>query len=322
MLFSFIIPVYNRPDEIQDLLTCFVQQTDKNFEVIIVESGSEIKSDEVVASFKTTLDVSYYLRGNHGQGFSRNYGMSQAKGDYFCILDSDVLIDNNYVENLSKNLHNHYLDCYGGPDKLHPASTNMQKAVNYCMTSIFTTGGIRGSKKHVGKFFPRSFNMGFSRAVYDATQGFEIPFFGEDIILSARIMEKGFTTGLYEDVHVYHKRKTNYRDFFKQMNFFGRARINIYKFFPKTLKLVHFFPAAFFVFLCCIPFSFLINTTLGLGLLTLLAIYLLTIFTDATIQNKSPYIGIISMGGVLVQMTGYGTGFIKDFVKRVIFRQQ
>ena len=245
--------------------------------------------------------------------------MKQAKGDYLAILDSDVLIDPDFVDNLNNQLANNYLDCYGGPDKLHPAASNIQKAINYCLTSVFTTGGIRGNKNHVGKFYPRSFNMGFSRKVFEATNGFKIPFFGEDIELSARIMNLGFSTGLYENVYVYHKRKTNFLDFFKQMHFFGRARINIYSFFPKTLKIVHFFPAFFFLFLCSIIPLTIINTTIGAISAGLLLLYLLLVFFDAFMVYKNIKIALLCVPGVLVQMSGYGTGFIKDFTKRVIF---
>lgn len=319
MLLSFIIPVFNRPDEINALLDCFVKQTFKNFEVIIIESGSTISSKQVVDEFSDKISVSYFLQGNNGQGFSRNHGMKKAKGDYFSILDSDVLIDNDFVKNLNNQLANNYLDCYGGPDKLHPASSPIQKAINYCLTSIFTTGGIRGNKNHVGKFYPRSFNMGFSRKVFEATNGFKIPFFGEDIELSARIMDLGYTTGLYEDVYVYHKRKTNFIDFFKQMHFFGRARINIYSFFPKTLKIVHFFPAAFFLFLCSIIPMLLVNRVIGSFLLGFLFLYLVLVFFDAFFTYKNFKIALLCVPGVLIQMSGYGTGFIKDFTKRVIF---
>lgn len=319
MLLSFIIPVFNRPDEIQALLSCFEKQLAKNFEVIIVESGSSVTSKHVIDEFSNKIEVSYYLQGNNGQGFSRNYGMKQAKGDYLAILDSDVLIDPDFVDNLNNQLANNYLDCYGGPDKLHPAASNIQKAINYCLTSVFTTGGIRGNKNHVGKFYPRSFNMGFSRKVFEATNGFKIPFFGEDIELSARIMNLGFSTGLYENVYVYHKRKTNFLDFFKQMHFFGRARINIYSFFPKTLKIVHFFPAFFFLFLCSIIPLTIINTTIGAISAGLLLLYLLLVFFDAFMVYKNIKIALLCVPGVLVQMSGYGTGFIKDFTKRVIF---
>lgn len=318
MLISFIIPVFNRPDEIHDLLQCFTQQTATNFEIIVVESGSTIASKNVVEKFSEKITVFYFLQGNNGQGFSRNHGMKKANGDYFAILDSDVIIDNNFVENLNKELATNFVDCYGGPDKLHPLSSPIQKAINYCLTSTFTTGGIRGNKNHVGKFFPRSFNMGFSRKVYEATNGFKIPFFGEDIELSARIMELGFKTGLYEDVYVYHKRKTNFTDFFKQMYFFGRARINIYTFFPKTLKIVHFFPAFFFLFLCSILPVFIINSTIGALLFGLLLVYLAFIVVDSFFIYKNLKIALLCVPGVLVQMSGYGTGFIKDFTKRVI----
>lgn len=322
MFYSVVIPVYNRPDEIEDLLQCFTKQTYKNFEVLIIESGSSIKSDRVVAKYEGQLNVQYHFKGNDGQGFSRNYGFARAKGDYFIVLDSDVLLDNDFIEKINNSLSNNYIDAYGGPDRLHPNSTKIQKAVNYCLTSVLTTGGIRGNKNHVGKFYPRSFNMGFSRKVYEATNGYKLPFFGEDIELSARIMSLGFSTGLIEEAHVYHKRKNNFRDFYRQMNFFGRSRINIYLHFPDTLKLVHFFPAAFFVYMLLIPFMLLLLPPLGMLVFLLLLIYFQLIFMDAGYKNQSLRVGVFAVLGVIVQMSGYGIGFIVDYTKRVIFKMK
>ncbi len=320
MFYSIIVPVYNRPDEIEALLNCIVQQTYRNFEVLIIESGSTIKSDEVVLTYKDKLNIHYFFKGNDGQGFSRNYGFARAQGDYFIVLDSDVLLDSDFVEKIHTSLTNNYLDAYGGPDRLHPSSSKIQKAINYCLTSVFTTGGIRGNKNHVGKFYPRSFNMGFSRKVYEATNGYKLPFFGEDIELSARIMSLGFTTGLIESAHVYHKRKNNFRDFYKQMNFFGRSRINIYLHFPDTLKLVHFFPAAFFIYLMMLPLLLIFMPPLGMVGLLLLTIYCQLIFLEASYKNQSITVGILALAGVFVQMTGYGIGFINDYIKKVVIK--
>ncbi len=322
MFYSFVIPVFNRPDEIDALLSCLVKQELKNFEVLIIESGSSIKSDEVVERYKDRLDVQYHYKGNDGQGFSRNYGFARATGDYFVVLDSDVVLDADFLKNLNHRLETDWLDAYGGPDRLHPDSTNIQKAVNYSMTSLFTTGGIRGRKNHVGKFYPRSFNMGFSRKVYEATQGFKLPYFGEDIEFSARVMSLGFKTGLVENAYVYHKRKTNFGDFYKQMNFFGRARINTYIMFPDTLKLVHFFPAAFFIYYVLTLLLLIIGTPLASLMLLGLLFYIMAIFIDSTIQNKNPLVGWLSVPAVFVQMTGYGLGFIKDYWTRVVNKKK
>lgn len=330
--YSLIIPVFNRPEEIEDVLSCLVKQTYTNFEIIIAESGSTNTSESVVNSYKDRLDAHWFMYKNDGQGFTRNFGMKKASGDYFIILDSDILLDDNYLESVNNHLQTNWLDAFGGPDRYHESFTNTQKAVDHVMTSLFTTGGIRGNKKHVGKFYPRSFNMGFSREVYDKTLGYKWPFFGEDIELSRRIMENGFSTGLIPEAHVYHKRKTSLTNHWKQMNFFGRARINIYKAFPDTLKLTHFFPAVFTIWVIklilvsfilpltsFIPYKLLTLASLGTILgWSFLFIYLIAIAISGMIKYKSITVGLISIPATFTQMIGYGTGFIKDFTKRVI----
>ncbi len=270
--YSLIIPVFNRPEEIEDVLSCLVKQTYTNFEIIIAESGSTNTSESVVNSYKDRLDARWFMYKNDGQGFTRNFGMTKATGDYFIILDSDILLDDNYIESVNNHLQTNWLDAFGGPDRYHESFTNTQKAIDHVMTSLFTTGGIRGNKKHVGKFYPRSFNMGFSREVYNKTLGYKWPFFGEDIELSRRIMENGFSTGLIAEAHVYHKRKTSLVGHWKQMNFFGRARINIYKAFPDTLKVTHFFPALF-----------------TFGIILLLSVFTLNIVWMSIDFKNSPY---------------------------------
>lgn len=323
MFYSIVVPVYNRPDEIEDLLNCLRVQTYTNFETIIVESGSEIKSDKVVERFQSQIpNLYYYLKGNDGQGFSRNYGFARAKGDYFIVLDSDILLDADFVENIHTHLQKNWLDAYGGPDRLHPNAKPIQKAVDYCLTSFLTTGGIRGGKTQVGKFYPRSFNMGFSRKVYEATQGYKLPFFGEDIELSSRIMSLGFSTGLIPTAHVYHKRKETFKHFFKQMDFFGRARVNTYLLFPDTLKLTHFFPAAFFLFYIFAVLLAIIPGTISKLPILFLAVYVLAIFVHALVLHKSLYVAILAVRALFVQMTGYGIGFLKDFWKRVVLKKQ
>ncbi|MBY0425515.1 MAG: glycosyltransferase, partial [Cytophagales bacterium] len=287
MYYSLIIPVFNRPDHIEALLQCLAKQKFKNFEVLVIESGSTIRSDKVAEGFMGILDVKYFFKGNDGQGFSRNYGMERANGEYFVILDSDILLDDDYLSNLDTYLRTTPLDCFGGPDRLHPASNDIQKAVNYCMTSFLTTGGTRGKSTSVGVYYPRSFNMGFSRKVYEATKGYKIPFLGEDIELSRRIQTLGFRTGLVESAYVYHERKKSFSGFYKQMHWFGRARVNIYTFFPDTLKLVHLIPVAFTLYtllaIILLPFSPQFSIVLFVPWIA----YLLAIITDASFTHKS-----------------------------------
>src|SRR6202012_4177411 len=245
MFFSIIIPLYNRPQEIKELLETLTLQTYKQFEVLVIEDGCVDDAAEIVKSFTGKLDIKYFVKENEGQGFTRNFGFERAKGDYFVIFDSDCLIPADYLQIVNDHLNTNWLDAYGGPDAAHPSFTAVQKAISYSMTSPFTTGGIRGNKKGIGQFHPRSFNMGVSRKVWEKVGGFIITRSGEDIEYSIRIHTAGFKIGLIPDAKVYHKRRTNFLQFYKQLHFFGRARINVYKFFPKELKLVHFFPAVF-----------------------------------------------------------------------------
>ena len=228
MLFSIIIPVYNRPKEVEELLESLSAQTCKNFEVVLVEDGSTVKCDGVAAAYKDKIEVNYFFKPNSGRSLTRNYGMEHAKGDYFVFFDSDCIIPPCYFETLSRELDAHYTDCYGGPDKAHESFTVLQKAISHSMTSFLTTGGIRGRKKGLEKFTPRTFNMGFSREVYDKVGGFK-DMFGEDIDLSLRIREAGFRTELFTDLYVYHKRRVSLKSFHRQVNTFGRARIDLYR---------------------------------------------------------------------------------------------
>lgn len=316
MFYSFIVPVFNRPQEIQSLLECLAKQTVMNFEVLVIESGSDIKSDKVVESFKNQLNISYHPKGNDGQGFSRNYGMARAKGDFFVILDSDVLLDEDYLQNLDEGIKEQELDAFGGPDKLHPAASNMQKAVNYSMTSFLTTGGIRGSKKNMGKFYPRSFNMGISRKVYEATGGYKLPFMGEDIELSARIMALGFKTGLIEKAHVYHERKKSISAYYKQMHWFGRARVNIYHYFPDTLKPIHFVPVAFVLYLLSITISGMFSTHIALLLFMPFLAFFCAVFADSLTTYKSVVVAFYSIPTVFVQLYAYAMGMVDECLKK------
>ena len=237
MFFSIIIPLYNRPQEIDELLSTLTRQTYTQFEVLIIEDGSKEDARDIVERYSNKLDIRYFYKENEGQGFSRNYGFERAKGDYFIVFDSDCLIPSGYLETVKNYLYEYDLDAYGGPDAAHTSFTPVQKAISYSMTSPFTTGGIRGNKKRLGgQFHPRSFNMGISREVWERTGGFILTRLGEDIEFSIRIHKAGFKIGLIPTAVVYHKRRTNFKQFYKQLHFFGRARINIYRFFPSELK--------------------------------------------------------------------------------------
>lgn len=316
--YSIIIPVYNRPDELAELLGCLAQQTFKRFEVIIVEDGSKIKCDTVVQSFQSKLEIYYFYKENGGQGFARNYGFEQAKGDYFILLDSDALLEPNYLEIVENRLNTQYVDLYGGPDTDHPTFTPIQKAISYSMTSVFTTGGIRGKKNNLGgTFHPRSFNMGLSRAVWEQTHGFQISRMGEDIIFSITALRLGFKSALIPEAFIYHKRRTGFGAFFRQLRFFGRARINIARFYPNELKLVHTFPLLFTLGCLSIPLLGLIHPWLLYVGISFLAIYKILIWVDATRQSGSIQVGFLSIIAAFVQLFGYGLGFFQEGWKRL-----
>jgi len=312
MKFSVIIPIYNRPDEIDELLDSLTRQTYTNFEVLIIEDGSTVKCEDVCNSYSDRLDVTYYYKENGGQGFARNYGFERASGDYFVVFDSDCLIPENYFDAALKGIQDQGLDAYGGPDAAHDSFTNIQKSISYSMTSPISTGGIRGNKNHVGTFHPRSFNMGISREVFDKTEGYILPKKGEDIEFSIRIIYNGFKTGLINDAHVYHKRRTSFSQFYKQLHFFGTARINIFRFFKSELKLVHFFPMFFVLFLAIIPawwFVFKPFFYVSVGFVLFLSVFN---FILATTQYKSLVVGVMSIFAVFIQLIAYGVGFMKE----------
>lgn len=312
--YSVVIPVFNRPDEVDELLQSLVLQSYKNFEVIIVEDGSVKKCDQVVAKFQSQLNIKYFFKENSGQGFSRNYGFERAKGDYFVVFDSDCLIPENYFELVEKFLNQNQLDAFGGPDKAHTSFTPLQKAISYSMTSPFTTGGIRGNKKHVGTFHPRSFNMGISKAVFEKTKGYRITRMGEDIEFSIRIINEGFKTGLIPEAFVFHKRRTSFAQFYKQLHFFGRARINVNKLVPGELKLVHLLPTCFVLGLFAWLILLWISPLLFYLGASAIAIFTLALFLDASLQYRNLKIGFFSVAAAFTQLIGYGMGMINELV--------
>ena len=306
--FSIIVPVFNRPDEVAELLESLMQVPFHDYELIIVEDGSSVPCEAVVKAYAEKLPVQYYAKPNSGPGQSRNYGAERAKGKYLLIWDSDILVPQGYFEAIETFLKTNPVDAFGGPDRAHESFTDVQKAINYSMTSFFTTGGIRGGKKKLDKFFPRSFNMGIRREVYEQLGGFRAMRFGEDVDFSYRIVEAGYKTALIPDAFVYHKRRTDFRKFFRQVHNSGIARINLSILHPGTLKLVHTLPALFT--LAVIPF------------MPLMPLYALAVFADASIQNRSMKIGALSVVAAFTQLIGYGTGFIGAAFRRYVLKKE
>lgn len=315
--FSLIIPVFNRPDEVNELLESLTKQRCKDFEVIIVEDGSQVPCDAVVKNYSDLLDIHYYNKPNSGPGQSRNYGVERASGEYLIVLDSDCIIPEGYLDAVKAELNAAPADAFGGPDRAHESFTDIQKAINYAMTSFFTTGGIRGGKKKLDKFYPRSFNMGIKADVYKALGGFSKMRFGEDIDFSIRIFKGGYKCRLFPEAWVWHKRRTDLRKFFKQVHNSGIARINLYKKYPESLKLVHMLPAVFTVGVVLL----LLGTPFIPLLSTLIWLFMLIVFVDSSVQNKSIKIGALSVVASFVQLIGYGTGFLRAWWQRCVLRK-
>ena len=315
-LFSFIIPVFNRPNEVEELLQSLTQQTvdSSMFEVIVVEDGSQITCKEVCERFSEQLNLHYYYKENSGPGQSRNYGADKSCGEYYIVLDSDVVLPETYMQHVLDEIKREPCDAFGGPDRAHHDFSPIQKAISYSMTSFFTTGGIRGGKKKLDKFYPRSYNMGIKSNVYKALNGFSKMRFGEDIDFSIRIFDNGYSCRLFPEAWVYHKRRTDFSKFFKQVYNSGIARINLYKKYPSSLKLVHLLPAVFTVgvFLLCLSALLLCS----LVPLSLLLLYSILIFIDSA--THSIKIGFLSVGAAFTQLMGYGLGFIEAWWKRCV----
>lgn len=333
MKYSIIVPVYNRPDEVDELLESLSRQAFSDFEVIIVEDGSTITCKSVCEKYADKLRLHYFEKPNSGPGQSRNYGVERSSGEYVIILDSDVVLPDGYLTAVNEELSLTPCDAFGGADASHPSFTPVQKAISYSMTSFFTTGGIRGGKKKLDKFYPRSYNMGIRREVYQKLGGFSKMRFGEDIDFSYRIVEAGYKCRLFPTAWVWHKRRTDLRKFFRQVYNSGIARINLEKRHPGTMKLVHMLPMVFtlgvialilisaagrilmhyddihrWYWLCAAPWLPIL-------------LYSAIIFVDSSLQNKSAKIGCISIAAAFVQLMGYGFGFIEAWWKRCVMKK-
>lgn len=347
MKYSIVIPVYNRPDEVDELLSSLLSQSFQDFEVIVVEDGSKITCREVCDKYTGKLCLSYFMKPNSGPGQSRNYGAERANGEYLLILDSDVVLPKDYLQAIEDELNTLPCEAFGGPDASHPSFTPVQKAISYSMTSFFTTGGIRGGKAKLDKFYPRSFNMGIRRDVYQTLGGFSKMRFGEDIDFSYRICEAGYKPRLFPKAWVWHKRRTDFRKFFRQVFNSGIARINLEKRHPGTMKLVHMLPMVFTVGVIGLVLLFILGLSMyfygewldannlrptdnmhqGVGFcfciiaLFPLLLYSFIIFVDSSIKNRSIWVGILSTPAAFVQLMGYGLGFLKAWWKRIVLKQ-
>lgn len=347
MQYSIIVPVFNRPNEVDELLESLTHQTFKDFEVVIVEDGSQITCKKVCDKYEDRLDIKYFEKQNSGPGQSRNYGAERASGVFLLILDSDVVLPEGYLQAIEDELEREDADAFGGPDAAHSSFTDTQKAISYSMTSFFTTGGIRGGKKKLDKFYPRSFNMGIRKEVNERLGGFSKMRFGEDIDFSIRIFKAGCRCRLFPEAWVWHKRRTDFRKFWRQVYNSGIARINLYKKYPESLKVVHLLPAVFTLGVAFLTVVFLIGlatycygeyklsnwtwdcTTIPMGIiykgqltmiwaLVPLILYSAIICIDSAILNKSLKVGLLSVPAAFVQLGGYGCGFLSAWWKRCV----
>lgn len=326
MKYSIIVPVFNRPDEVDELLESLVNQEEKDFEVIIVEDGSQIPCEDVCRKYADQLTLRYFMKPNSGPGQSRNYGAERAEGKYLLILDSDVVLPDGYLKAVNDELDREPADAFGGPDRAHNSFTDTQKAISYSMTSFFTTGGIRGGKKKLDKFYPRSFNMGIRRDVYMELGGFSKMRFGEDIDFSIRIFKAGKRCRLFPEAWVWHKRRTDFRKFWRQVYNSGIARVNLYKKYPESLKLVHLLPMVFTLGVALLLVISLVGLVLAnwwlaaTPLLLLFAYYYLNVcYSWYYFHNFKA--NILSGIAAYVQLTGYGCGFIEAWWKRCVRKQ-
>jgi len=330
MKFSVLVPVYNRPNELRELLESLSSQTFADFEVVVVDDGSTLRCEDVCASFSDKMALRYFYKENSGPGQTRNYAAERAQGEYFLILDSDVILPQDYLKNTADELEREYADAFGGPDRAHDSFTDLQKAISYSMTSFFTTGGIRGGKKKMDKFYPRSFNLGVKADVFRALGGFSSMRFGEDIDFSIRVFKGGYACRLFPESWVWHKRRTDLKKFFKQVYNSGMARINLYKKYPESLKLVHLLPAVFTAgsLLCivCAVVCCLLSVVASSSLWACMAgvciapivLYSLLVMVDSTVKNSSLKIGLLSVPAAFTQLWGYGFGFFHAWWLRCV----
>jgi len=315
--FSIIIPVYNRPDEMKELLESLSKQTFMDFELVVVEDGSDVKSDLLCDQYSNRIDIAYYYKENAGPSIARNFGLERAKGNYFLFFDSDCIIPEHYMATINKELQTDFVDCYGGPDRAMEDFSDFQKAVSYAMTSFFTTGGIRGGKKQVDKFHPRSFNLGFSEAVYKDTGGFPVTRMhpGEDMVFAIEVIRRGFNTRLIEDAYVFHKRRISFKKFYKQVKGFGKTRYIISRHYPDTFKIFFLFPSVFTLGLVAMVF---LGVFYSYYFFLLLLFYILILLADSLVKSRSLKVALLSVAASFVQLCGYGIGFIDAAWKHVV----
>ena len=325
-IFSVIVPTYNRADEIIELLDSLETQTisQNDFEVIVVDDGSTDDTENIISNYISNqkINISFIKQDHKGPGEARNLGMQKAQGKYYLFIDSDCIADKEWLSSYKSAVQGIDPAGFGGPDKVLPNFSPVQKAIDYSMTSFITTGGIRGSsKKKISKYYPRSFNMGVRADIVDKIGGMGKLRHGQDIEFSNRILSTGEQVFKVDSAVVYHKRRMSIKKFFKQVFNWGVARINLYKIDKKMLEPVHFFPAlgtiislSVLILTIILPHIFGWFIIIGVSALLLLAFHGILKYKDVRVF---PYIPII----VPTQIFGYGLGFILAFTRRIIFKK-
>lgn len=317
---SIVVAIFNRKDELFELLNSLIAQTDKDFEVIIIDDGSFVDLVPTVETFKEMLNIQYFKKANSGPGLSRNYGANRAKNDWLVFVDSDVIVEKDYIENIKKNLEKTNCAAFGGADKAHKGFNILQKAISYSMTSVFTTGGIRGSKKAVTRFQPRSFNMGVNKEIFLKIGGFSEMRIGEDPDLSMTIWENGYQTAFFDDIGVYHKRRTDLGKFSKQVYQFGCARPILNQRHPDYVKPTFWFPTLFLLgYVAGILEYFLLQKGF---VLACYGFYTLVIFLHALYLTKNIAIAAQAIITTYIQMFSYGYGFLESWIKLNVLKMK
>lgn len=317
---SIVVAIFNRKDELFELLNSLIAQTDKDFEVIIVDDGSFVDLLPTVETFKEMLNIQYFKKANSGPGLSRNYGANRAKNDWLVFVDSDVIVEKDYIENIKKNLEKTDCAAFGGADKAHKGFNLLQKTISYSMTSVFTTGGIRGNKKAVTRFQPRSFNMGVNKEIFLKIGGFSEMRIGEDPDLSMTIWENGYQTAFFDDIGVYHKRRTDLGKFSKQVYQFGCARPILNQRHPDYVKPTFWFPTLFLLgYIAGILEYFLLQKGF---VLACYGFYTLVIFLHALYLTKNIAIAAQAIITTYIQMFSYGYGFLESWIKLNVLKMK
>lgn len=315
--YSIVVPVFNRPQEVNELLQSLTHQDYKNFEVLIVEDGSTETCEHIYEQFTQVLNIRYFFKPNSGPGPSRNFGFAQARGSFLVVFDSDCILPPHYLSAVEKYLAHHPLDAWGGADKGHEGFTHVQQAMAFTMSSVFTTGGIRGGEKRMGGFQPRSFNMGISKAVFLNTGGFKFDRFAEDIEFSLRMKQAGYKVGYIHDAYVYHKRRTNFRQFFWQVYNFGKGRVLVNNVHQGAIKITHWFPSIFVIGLILmfafLPFDVRVSLLIG----SFYVLYAILLSVSAFRKTKSIRVTLLAGPSAFVQLTGYGSGFLREMVRNL-----